>query len=287
MTSHKQIQANQANAQLSTGPITLHGKTMVAANAIRHGIFTKDLIIASGAGQESLIEYEELLENLVICLSPRNQIENLIVEKIAVDFWRLRRTIRFEAGSITKQIEEMLRSRYSYELKDNAGLDREIRYVKEKIEWNSAYLKCLERRQVTFDKPMWKGEELESDILDDFYRIARSFPDLTKSERSLISEGMLAFADASRLLLKHGFSTSEEISTRLIEIYSMENERLENEIETLENKKIANSEEDRRNSLMGSVPSEENVDKALKYERSIQKSIFQNLIMLKKLQGSF
>jgi hypothetical protein len=35
------------------------------------------------------------------------------------------------------------------------------------------------------------------------------------------------------------------------------------------------------------IPQQENADKILKYERSLQKSIFQSLIMLKKLQGIF
>ena len=43
----------------------------------------------------------------------------------------------------------------------------------------------------------------------------------------------------------------------------------------------------RSHSQIGSVPSEENSEKALKYERSIQKSIFQNLFLLKKLQRVF
>lgn len=288
MTSDKQLLANQQNAKASTGPVTVLGKEMVATNAIKHGIFTKDLIIASGVGQENQAEYEELLENLITCLSPRNQMESLLVEKIAVDFWRLRRTIRFEAGSISKHIETILQYRYlSYECKDSAALERDIQYAKEKIEWNAAYLECLEKDEVKFDHPLWEGEAIESDIRDDFYRIARSFPDLTKAERDQLYEGDVSFADLSTLLLKRGCSNVEEISTRLIEIYSEENEQLEKEVKALEKKKIVNQEEDRLNSMIGSVPSDENTEKALKYERSIQKSIFQNLFLLKKLQGSF
>src|SRR5438477_218421 len=102
MTTQKQIEANSLNAQLSTGPITVIGKAVVATNAIKHGIFTKDLILTSEIGQESEDEYQEILDNLIDCLSPCNQMESLLVEKITVDFWRLRRTIRFETGSIAK-----------------------------------------------------------------------------------------------------------------------------------------------------------------------------------------
>jgi hypothetical protein len=43
MTTEKQIVANIQNAQYSTGPTTMNGKAIVATNAIKHGIFTKDL----------------------------------------------------------------------------------------------------------------------------------------------------------------------------------------------------------------------------------------------------
>ncbi|MEI8365655.1 MAG: hypothetical protein WCF65_04470 [Parachlamydiaceae bacterium] len=39
--------------------------------------------------------------------------------------------------------------------------------------------------------------------------------------------------------------------------------------------------------MLGMTPTTDNTDKVLKYERSLQKSIFQNLLMLKKLQGTF
>jgi len=90
MTTPKQIEANCQNALLSTGPMTISGKTIVSTNAIKHGIFTKDLILTSEIGRENEDEYSEILNNLIECLSPSNQMESLLVEKIAVDFWRLR-----------------------------------------------------------------------------------------------------------------------------------------------------------------------------------------------------
>jgi hypothetical protein len=119
MSTEKQLIANQQNAQLSTGPSTISGKAIVATNAIKHGIFTKDLILPSEEEKENIEDYEELLCNLVDSLGPCNQMESLLVEKIAVDFWRLRRTIRFETGSITKYIKSLLEECYSGGHKDN------------------------------------------------------------------------------------------------------------------------------------------------------------------------
>jgi len=127
MTTQKQIEANSQNDQFSTGPITVIGKAVIPTNAIKHGIFTKDLILTSEIGQESEDEYQEILSNLADCLAPCNQMESLLVEKIAVDFWRLRRTIRFETGSITQYIKSLLKELYSNGNQSNEKIDEEIR----------------------------------------------------------------------------------------------------------------------------------------------------------------
>jgi hypothetical protein len=102
MSTQKQITANQQNAQLSTGAITAEGKSIVAQNAVKHGIFTKDLIIATGNHKENMQDYQELLNNLITSLEPNGQLEHVLVEKIAIDCWRIKRVLRFESGCIRK-----------------------------------------------------------------------------------------------------------------------------------------------------------------------------------------
>ena len=48
MATEKQIEANRANAQQSTGPVTEEGKTHSSRNALSHGLTSKDLCVASG-----------------------------------------------------------------------------------------------------------------------------------------------------------------------------------------------------------------------------------------------
>jgi hypothetical protein len=285
MTSEKQLIANQQNAQLSTGPVTLSGKNIVSSNAIKHGIFTKDLIVSSGVGQENEEEYREMLNNLISCLSPNNQIESLLVEKIAVDFWRLRRALRFESGSIRKCLEQIFEEFYSYGKQNNDEIEKEITNKKQSVEWNSSYIECLEKNEVFFDQPKWIGNDIESDLVDDFYFIARSVNNLTKVEREKLHSGDFDFSEIKALLMIHGYTDAKMISTKLIELYSDENQRIEREILELENKKIINATADKLNCTLGIIPYDDNTDKILKYERSLQKSIFQNLFLLKKLQG--
>jgi hypothetical protein len=98
MVSEKQIQANVKNSQLSTGPVTQEGKAVVAGNAIKHGVFAKDLVIAAGDGMEDVSEYHALLVDLKRDLQPVGRLEMLLLEKIAVNYWRLKRLVRYETG---------------------------------------------------------------------------------------------------------------------------------------------------------------------------------------------
>lgn len=290
MVTKKQNEANQKNALLSTGAITAEGKVIVSLNAIKHGVFAKDLIVASGIGRENEKEYYEILNNLIDCLSPQNQIESLLVEKISMDFWRLRRVIRFETGSIQKYIDETIKSCYdSYMSKTNIELEKDIEQNKSCIKWNVQYLECLKNNLVTFDYPNWKGKDIESDIIEDFYLITNNmeYSSFTKEEKEKLQFGKFNFSELKAVLKKNGYSSTKEITTRLVELYSKQNQELEEEMLKLEQKKTENIAMDKLNTKICAIPKDENIDKVLKYEKSIQRSIFQNLLLLKKLQGSF
>lgn len=133
MATRKQIESNKKNALVSTGPVTPEGKAIVSQNAVKHGIFAKDLIITTGDGKEDAQEYRELLDGLIISLNPVGQMECLLVEKISVDYWRLRRVLRFETGSIRKQLDTAINDYYgktdyfgNKEHKTNKEINKEI-----------------------------------------------------------------------------------------------------------------------------------------------------------------
>jgi hypothetical protein len=89
------------------------------------------------------------------------------------------------------------------------------------------------------------------------------------------------------ILKKHGYNDSKSIAIKLIEIYTRESLNLEKDNQELAKKKISNDAANKLTYMLGMAPATENADKVLKYERSLQKSIFQNLFLLKKLQGNF
>ena len=85
------IEANRRNAQLSTGPKTPEGKAAVRYNVLKHGILAKEVVIAVGDGREDGGRFEELLSGLPDELNPLGVLKEMLVEKIAVSFWRLGR----------------------------------------------------------------------------------------------------------------------------------------------------------------------------------------------------
>ena len=203
MTTRKQLVANQQNALLSSGPVTAKGKAIVAQNAIKHGIFVKDLIITAGDGKEDAQEYKELLDGLILSLNPSGQMECLLVEKIAVDYWRLRRVLRFESGSIRK-ILDMAISNY-------------------------------------YNRVDWQG---------------------IKEHR-----------------------TNEELDAKIAEYQNDQSAHEQRKIAELEQEKTKNKYAEEVAVKISSLPAGDAYEKVIKYEKAVQRSILQNLALLKRLQA--
>ncbi len=293
MTTEKQIEANKRNALMSTGAVTDTGKAIVAQNAVKHGVFAQDLIISSGDGRENEEEYIELLYNLTKSLNPSGQMEYLLVEKIAVDFWRLRRVLRFETGSIRKYLDMVIYDYYNKadwqgkkENKTNTELDEEIAKQQEFLDWNNAYIKALKKGVVSFEAPTWSGEGLESDIEEDLIMVADAIKEKAMSEDEYLrfEEGELSFEELKAVFKKACYE-NKDIAEALVRELEKQNEGYNKTIYDLEQKKLKNRIAEEVNIKICSLPAGDNAEKVMRYEKSIQKSIFQNLAILKKLQS--
>ena len=105
--TEKMIEANRRNAQKSTGPKTAEGKAVVARNALKHGLAAKELVIPG----ERKADLVALRDGLFADLRPVGELEILLVDRIALAMWRLRRAVRFEAGYLENKIYEVAGSR--------------------------------------------------------------------------------------------------------------------------------------------------------------------------------
>jgi hypothetical protein len=100
-TSIAQISANRSNAQKSTGAITQAGKAKVSQNALTHGLFSKQLILA----EENPLEYQLLLEQLQQELSPIGILEQSLVERVAISLWKQKRLMKAETARLNLELQ--------------------------------------------------------------------------------------------------------------------------------------------------------------------------------------
>lgn len=293
MTTEKQIEANQQNALVSTGPMTDEGKVIVSQNAIKHGIFAKDLIIAAGDGKEDAQEYQELLDGLIVSLHPAGQMESLLVEKITVDFWRLRRVLRFETGSIRKFLDMAIANYYNKENYDGKKKHRNVEQIEEDvaqqnefIDWNNRYIEALKSGKVTFDNPTWSGEGLESDLEDDLFLIMESIGDKVMNEAEFFAfeDKGLEFKQMKAIFDRAGY-TDKDIAEELIVCLNKQNKGYEKNIEEFQREKLKNAFAEEVEVKLSSLPAGDTYEKVIKYEKAIQRSILQNIALLKRLQS--
>jgi hypothetical protein len=82
----------------ATCPRTAHGKKRSKLNAVKHGLFYKDVLLED----ESRAEYASLLIGLMEDLQPQGKLESVLVENLAVLFWRKRRLLQAENALISE-----------------------------------------------------------------------------------------------------------------------------------------------------------------------------------------
>jgi len=92
--SPAQLLANQANAQLSTGPRTSAGRAKSSLNALKSGLTGETILLPT----DDAIEYERHLNNYVRDLSPEGEVETDRVILLAQTAWRLKRVPSLETS---------------------------------------------------------------------------------------------------------------------------------------------------------------------------------------------
>ena len=92
MLSDKQLAANRANAQLSTGPKSEEGKRKSSLNARRHNLTGQ----VTAMTEEDRIAHDALAEALVKSMAPEGALELQLAQRIATDSWRLNRSSAIE-----------------------------------------------------------------------------------------------------------------------------------------------------------------------------------------------
>jgi hypothetical protein len=92
MLTEKQLAANRANAQHSTGPRTEEGKRRSSLNARRHNLTGQ----VTAMTPEDRAAHDAFSAGLIKSLAPEGELELALAQRVATDFWRLNRASAIE-----------------------------------------------------------------------------------------------------------------------------------------------------------------------------------------------
>ncbi len=93
MISQQQLEANQRNAQLSTGPKTPEGKAASARNAATHGLSSVFQVLA----HEGQSDFDEMLAAYQTEFAPQTENERFLVQQLTQARWKMSRIERYQA----------------------------------------------------------------------------------------------------------------------------------------------------------------------------------------------
>jgi hypothetical protein len=100
MSTQSQIDANRANAQHSTGPLSPDGKQRVAANAVTHGLTSRKILLTG----ETIEEFESIRRQVETVYHIDPGAENLFVDDAALAWLRLERIAAWEIAVIDSSL---------------------------------------------------------------------------------------------------------------------------------------------------------------------------------------
>ena len=100
MATEKQIQANRANAQKSTGPVTAAGKRISSRNSSRY--LPARAVVVPG---ESVRAFNDLAASLTREFQPRTSTEASLVQTMAAARWRMLRMWGIQSAGLALEMD--------------------------------------------------------------------------------------------------------------------------------------------------------------------------------------
>jgi len=95
--SQKVLDANRKNAKRGPGPASAIGKAAVRYNAVKHGLLAKHIVFRK---EEEEVEFQVLVDELEQEFQPEGVLERMLVEEIAVCWWKLQIALGWELQEI-------------------------------------------------------------------------------------------------------------------------------------------------------------------------------------------
>jgi len=261
--SIRKVEANRQNALKSTGPKTPRGKAYSARNAIKHGLFSGQMMDFVSHGEDPT-EYEEVLNGLRAKYQPMGTAEELEVERIALCWWRLKRAWRYENAMNRVALRNLGRRELAEQAewckerdKEEDAITEELKRAAEEIQKNQEFPEDweeLKQRIFTIEPKfelVWKSLECAAQERLATPAIAKLSKQLDPKERSLL---LAIYTVTSAIVLLEELRHSRNTSVREIAI------------------------------AQHVIPNSDALDKILRYETTIERQLGRSVDRLERLQ---
>ena len=279
-TTDKQIAANRVNALKSTGPTTEVGKVISSRNSLKHGLLAKEVVITAGAGAENREEFDVLLTDLSNQFKPVGTLEEMLVEKIAVAYWRLRRAHRYEVGLLRHELDDFKQKYYDAQLpystekinKTDDEINHEIRTKDQAI---NDYQKI---------KSLFADHYKSGDGLEKIFNFTDEWFSLGDSDEFNIDELCELSPAEIRDRLNEAGLTDDDIWKKHLDLLDDYIDSFQSNIDDLRNEKEKNELALQVKEKLASIPDSNGLDQLLKYETAIDRQFYKAIDQLERIQ---
>ena len=292
IVSEKQVLANRQNALKSTGPNTAEGKTLAARNSLRHGLLAKEVVITQGEGAEDQEQFNALIADLVAQFNPAGPLEEILIEKIAGSYWRMRRANRYEVGVLRQKLDVMTDDYYA---KDGKLTDAQIDAA---IAQKQAAVKTARDQYQLFKRSCAAGQEiattyhlkenwkwLKKEFIDpkDIVHKIDGYPTVKFGLTTEDSLNIKTPPQIHKKMLEKG-CTDKQIWQVHMDFCQKYSDKAAREIKKLQKDKADNKLHLQRIRKTSSLPSKLEMDNLLRYETAIERQMYQAVRELERLQ---
>ena len=280
--SEKQLQANRENAPKG-GVKTPEGKAIVKYNALKHGLLAKEVVITLGDGAENPEEFNALLEDLKTQLLPEGVLEEMLAEKIAVAYWRLRRACKYEVGLIRDKLDNTTDNFYGGTDWEGRKYHKTDEEIDQQIKEEKDSVQAWEKDKKEFNTMHKNGKQL-----DETYNWEDNWNWLYEKVYELLPEdcgcGMQPPEEIRQTLNSRLDWSDDAIWEALIQVCEDRIEHHKGQIQDLKKQKHKNKRKLQVFAKLGNVPSKEELDRLLRYEGAIERQFYKALNQLERLQ---
>ena len=273
MATPKQIAANQRNAQKSTGPKTPAGKATASLNAIKHGLLSDSVVVAGHFYTENPLEFQLLCCELEQDLRPVGRVEELLVERIAICFWRSRRAVRAENGEIRLSADTGIHAHLKR--RQHAGEAMARRCAATEL-WTSSATNYLVNVLERLHKRVQADGRLTLEALQD---VSVAFEN---RETGLLAE--LRQFRTNNTTNSNGLDESNDNSKNCRDVLAYLDEKIASFRHLCEDIAADESQEDLARLDAAVLPSAATLDKILRYETTLERQLYRAMDQLERLQ---